>query len=112
MRFRTILDHHQVMLARDRHDLVHLAGVTKQMNGNDGLGARRDQPLDQIRIEIPRHGFGIDRNRHRAIVIGRKRGGVEALISTSSPGPIPAADTANCRAVVPLVTATPYLQPT
>src|SRR5262245_54841806 len=37
---------------------------------------------------------------------------VEALTSISSPSPMPAAATARCSAVVPLVTAIPYLQPT
>jgi len=62
------------------------------MHRDDGLGTRRYQILDQIRIEVPGDVFGINRNRNGVLAIGSERrrdiGGRahEHLVTTPDPG--------------------------
>ena len=74
MRFRAILDHGEIMLFGNLVQPIHIDGVPEQMHRNDGARARRDQALNQVKIEVPGLPFGIDRHRDGVGVDDRKRG--------------------------------------
>ena len=51
MRLRAILDHPELVLARDRHDRIHVGRLPVQMHRDDADGARRDRGLDRRGID-------------------------------------------------------------
>ena len=59
---RRVLHHDQVVLFREGHDLVHVAGDSGVMDRNDDPGARRNQRLDLLRVDVgvPSHRVGKD----------------------------------------------------
>ena len=48
----TILNHEQIMLLRDRQDLVHSRRLAKEVNDNDAFRLGSDGSRDLCRIEI------------------------------------------------------------
>ena len=52
MRLRRIFQNPQVSSRRDLANCVHIRRAAIKMNGNDGTAARRDRPLDQLRVNI------------------------------------------------------------
>ena len=73
---RRVLDHHEVVPARDIHDRVHVGDAPAPVHGHDGLGLRRDLLLDLggIDVLVLAH-VGID--RRGAHVRNRSGGGDE-----------------------------------
>ena len=75
MRLGGVLDDLQAMLRGDRHDGVHVGHATVQVDGDNGLGARRDRALDGRRVDVPGERIGIDQHWRRAgVADGRDRG--------------------------------------
>ena len=72
MRLRAILDHPELVLARDRHDRVHVRRLAVQMHRDDADRARRDRGFDRRRIDreggavgVAKHDAGAGMGNHR-----------------------------------------------
>ena len=77
---RGVLDHLEIVLGADRHDRVHVGGMTVEMNRDDRAGAERGRLRDQVRPEllgIEREGARVDvhEDRQRARRHDRADGG-------------------------------------
>lgn len=59
-----VFDHQQVVVARDRHDRVHLAGHTGVVDRNDRLGAGCDRFLDQPFVDVEGVFADVHEDRH------------------------------------------------
>src|SRR6516225_8379848 len=51
VRVSAILNYPKVVVSRNRHNWIHVAGLAKEMAGNDTNGSRGDLCLDQVRID-------------------------------------------------------------
>ena len=54
---------------------IHVDGVAEEMDGDDRLRPFRDQPLDEVEVEVPRRPLRVDGHRDGAVVVRGQRGG-------------------------------------
>ena len=76
----SILDDHQFMVFGDGLDRIHVAGMAREMHGNNGPCFRGDLFLDPVRIQIQGSRLDVDKNRFQPLSnhdvgSGRKRHG-------------------------------------
>src|SRR5665647_225570 len=75
MRLRAILDDPELVLARDRHDRIHVCRLSVQMHRNDADRARRDRRLDRRGIDREGGAVGIAEHHGGAGMGDHRRGG-------------------------------------
>jgi hypothetical protein len=64
---RGVLDHDEIALARDLHDLVHFGGMTKQIDDNDRFRVRAQSLANCFRRDAERLFVDVRKNGNRAI---------------------------------------------
>ena len=77
-RLRGVLDHEQVVRARDLHQAVHLHKPAVQIDRQDGLGPGRDRRLDEVDIHVV-VGADVDQHRGRADLVDHRHGRHEGV---------------------------------
>ena len=66
MRLRGVLEHLEVVRARDLVDRVHVRAAPVQVHGDDRPRPGRERALDTQRVDRPRRGVGVDQHRDGA----------------------------------------------
>ena len=74
---RAVLDQHQVVLADDRHDGVHVAGAPGEMHDQHRPGALADRRLDRRGIDVHAGRIDVGQDRRGAAVDDRVHRGAE-----------------------------------
>ena len=61
---RAVLDYEEVIRMRQLENRIHVGGPSREVDNDDGLGARRDRPADRIgchalavAFHVREHGF-------------------------------------------------------
>src|SRR6266480_4125407 len=62
MRLGAVFDDPEIVLLRDRHDLIHVSWLTAKMNWNNADRRFRDLSFDQTRVDIEGIFLGIAKN--------------------------------------------------
>ena len=76
-RLRGVLDHSDSRLGRRGAKQVHLGRLPKQVDRQNGLGVRCNEPSDRRRIDIEAHRVDIGEDGHRAQPRNRRSRGEE-----------------------------------
>ncbi len=71
---RHVLDDFKAVLVSDFHDRVHIRGVPKIMNDDDGLGFRADMALDIFGVKAKSQRIDVGEDHRSTQRIDRQRG--------------------------------------
>ncbi len=66
VRLGAVFDHDEVVLGRQRHETVHVAGPPRMVNRDHGPGSRRQHRFDGLRSDVLRLRADVGENRRAA----------------------------------------------
>ena len=77
VRLRAVLDDLEAVRSGEGSQARHIARLAVQVHRNDGPGAGRQLPFQQVQVHVARVRLDVHEHRRRAALVDRLRGGDE-----------------------------------